>query len=145
MKTRNKPVPEFAESMAAAFSLWGISVREQRRSKAGGCKAFRGSRVFREPLVAWLKANPPAPGSGDAENLRAAKLRAQIGLLELQIARERGDLCEREIVREFCGGLVSDVFQIVARHVPDRESFNAISRELKAKIAGRGEVGREHL
>ena len=131
--------------MAAAFSLWGIPVSESRRAKAGGCQGFKGSRVFREPLLVWLKGNPPAPGIGDAENLRAAKLRAQIGLLELQIARERGDLCERELVREFAGALVSDIFEIVGRHVPDPGAFNAIAHELKAKIAGRGEVTREQL
>jgi hypothetical protein len=59
--------------------------------------------------------------------------------------RERGDLCERGIVKEFVGGLIADVFQIVGRPVPDPGTFNAISRELKAKIAGRGEVTREQL
>ena len=131
--------------MRQGESFWKIPKAEQIRAKSAGCPAFRGGRIIRDELLSWLKAHPPLPGSGDAENLRAAKLRAQIGLLELQIARERGDLCERETVKEFCGALVSDVFEIVARHVPDPGTFNAISRELKAKIAGRGEVTREHL
>jgi len=131
--------------MRQGESLWKISKAEQTRAKGAGCPAFRGGRIIRDELVSWLKLNPPSPGSGTAENLRAAKLRAQIGLLELQIARERGDLCEREIVKEFAGALVSDIFEIVARHVPDPATFNAISRELKVKIAARGEVGREHL
>jgi len=145
MKSRNKPAPAFAESMRQGESLWKIPKAEQTRAKSAGCPAFRGGRIIRDELVSWLKLNPPSPGSGTAENLRAAKLRAQIGLLELQIARERGDLCEREIVREFAGALVSDIFEIVARHVPDPGAFNAIAHELKAKIAGRGEVGRETL
>ena len=131
--------------MRQAESFWTIPKAEQIRAKSAGCLAFRGGRIIRDELVSWLKANPPAPGIGDAENLRAAKLRAQIGLLELQIARERGDLCERETVKEFCGALVSDIFEIVARHVPDPGAFNAIAHELKAKIAGRGEVTRETL
>ena len=131
--------------MRQAESFWTIPKAEQTRAKSAGCPAFRGGRIIRDELVSWLKANPPAPGIGDAENLRAQKLRAQIGLLELQIARERGDLCERETVKEFCGALVSDIFEIVGRHVPDPGAFNAISAELRAKIGKRGEVGREIL
>ena len=130
--------------MAAAESLWGIAVAEQRRAKAGGCSAFKGSRVFRDGLIEWLKKNPPAPGSGDAENLRAAKLKVQIALLENQLARERGDLCERAIVKEFVGAIVADIFAILSPHL-DRNTFNAVSAELRAKIGKRGEVGREHL
>lgn len=144
MKTHKKPVAEFAESMAAAFSLWGIPVSESRRAKGGGCKAFRGSRVFRGELIQWLKANPPLPGNGDAENLRAQKLRAQISLLEIQIAETRGELVERALVREFCGALVADIFAILSPHL-DRSTFNAVSAELRAKIGKRGEVGRETL
>jgi len=130
--------------MGAAESLWGISASEQRRAKAAGCAAFRGSRVFREPLILWLKENPPAPGAGDAENLRAAKLKVQIALLENQLARERGDLVERDLVKEFCGALVADVFAILSPHL-DRSTFNAVSAELRAKIGKRGEVGLETL
>lgn len=131
--------------MRQGESLWKIPKAEQIRAKSAGCLAFRGGRIIRDELIQWLKGNPRKPGTGDAENLRAAKLRAQIGLLETQLARERGDLCERALVREFAGALVSDIFEIVARHVPDPGAFNAISAELRAKIGKRGEVGREIL
>lgn len=130
--------------MSAAESLWGIPVAEQRRAKAAGCTAFKGSRVFRDPLVAWLKTNPPAPGAGDGDNLRAAKLRVQIALLENQLERERGELVERELVKEFCGALVADIFSILSP-ILDRTTFNAVSAELRLKIGRRGEVGRETL
>ena len=131
--------------MRQAEARWGIPKAEIIRAKSAGCPAFRGPRIYRDDLVSWIAANPRPAGTGDGDGLRAAKLRAQIGLLELQIARERGDLCDRELVREFAGALVSDVFEIVARHVPDPGAFNAIAHELKAKIAGRGEVTREQL
>jgi hypothetical protein len=130
--------------MAAAESLWGISVSEQKRAKASGCAAFKGSRVFREPLLEWLKTNPPAPGAGDGDNLRAAKLAVQIKLLENQLARERGELVDRGLVREFCGALVADIFSILSP-ILDRPTFNAVSAELRAKIGKRGEVGLETL
>ena len=136
MKTRNKPVAKIAESMAAAESLWGIAVAEQRRAKAGGSSAFKGSRVFRDGLIEWLKKNPPAPGSGDAENLRAAKLKVQIALLENQLARERGDLVAKATVTEEWGHWISALFEIIGRHA-DRDLFNRISAELKAKLGTR--------
>ena len=122
--------------MAAAESLWGIPVSEQRRAKAGGSSAFRGSRVFRDPLIEWLKKNPPAPGSGDGENLRAAKLKVQIALLENQLARERGDLVAKAVVTEEWGFWIAALFEIVGRHA-DRDLFNRISTELKAKLGSR--------
>ena len=131
--------------MRQAEARWGIPKAEIIRAKSAGCLAFRGPRIYRDELVLWIAANPRPAGTGDGDGLRAQKLRAQIGLLELQIARERGDLCERETVKEFCGALVSDIFEIVGRHVPDPGAFNAISAELRAKIGKRGEVGREIL
>ena len=130
--------------MGAAESLWGISASEQRRAKAAGCAAFKGSRVFREALIAWLKENPTPAGAGDGENLRGQKLKVQIALLENQLARERGSLVERELVKEFCGALVGDIFEILSP-ILDRTTFNAVSAELRAKIGKRGEVGLETL
>jgi len=122
--------------MASAESLWGIPVAEQRRAKAAGCAAFKGSRVFREPLLVWLKTNPPAPGAGDAENLRAAKLKVQIALLENQLARERGELVEKAVVAGEWGFWVGALFEIIGRHA-DRDLFNRISTELKSKLGTR--------
>jgi len=122
--------------MAAAESLWGISVSEQKRAKAAGCAAFKGSRVFREPLLVWLKTNPPAPGAGDGDNLRAAKLKVQIALLENQLSRERGLLVEKAVVAEEWGFWVGALFEIIGRHA-DRDLFNRISTELKAKLGTR--------
>jgi len=122
--------------MGAAESLWGIPVGEQRRAKAAGCAAFKGSRVFREPLILWLKENPPAPGAGDGDNLRAAKLAVQIKLLENQLSRERGLLVEKAVVAEEWGFWVGALFEIIGRHA-DRDLFNRISSELKAKLGTR--------
>ena len=131
--------------MRAVQARWGIPRGELVRAKSAGCEAFRGGRIYRDELVEWLAANPRPAGEGQVENIRVEKVRKQVEKLSLEIDTQRGKLISREVVREFCGGLVGDIFEIVGRHVPDRESFNAISRELKAKIAGRGEVGREHL
>ena len=139
MKTQNKPGPKLAETMSAAESLWGIPVAEQRRAKAAGCAAFKGSRVFREPLILWLKTNPPAPGSGDGDNLRAAKLRVQIALLENQLAKDRGELVEKAVVAEEWGFWIGALFEVVGRHA-DRDLFNRISAELKAKLGTRANL-----
>jgi hypothetical protein len=144
MKTKTKPLA-YADTMRQAEARWGIPKAEIIRGKSAGCLAFRGPRIYRDELVLWIAANPRPAGTSDGDGLRAQKLRAQISILEIQIAKERGDLCERALVQEFAGALVSDIFEIVARHVPDPATFNAISRELKVKIAARGEVTRAHL
>jgi hypothetical protein len=136
LKTHKKPVAKIAESMGAAESLWGISVSEQKRAKAAGCAAFRGSRVFREPLIAWLKENPTPAGAGDGENLRGQKLKVQIALLENQLSRERGLLVEKAVVAEEWGFWVGALFEIISRHA-DRDLHNRISAELKAKLGTR--------
>jgi hypothetical protein len=144
VKTRNKP-PEFCETLRQAEARWQIPRSELSRAKAAGCLGFRGGRLYKTEIVEWLAANPRPAGEGQVENIRVEKVRKQVEKLSLEIDTQRGKLISREVVREFCGGLVGDVFEIVGRHVPDRESFNAISRELKAKIGKRGEVGRETL
>ena len=139
MKTQKKPVPKLAESMSAAEALWGIPVAEQRRAKGGGCSAFKGSRVFREPLILWLKENPPPAGAGDGDNLRAAKLRVQISLLENQLAKDRGELVAKAVVAEEWGFWIGALFEIIGRHA-DRDLFNRISTELKAKLGTRANL-----
>jgi hypothetical protein len=68
----------------------------------------------------------------------------QIEKLEIEIATARGNLCSREVVREFCAGLVGDVFDILARYL-DRDLFNTVSRELKIRIGTRAEAPAAHL
>jgi hypothetical protein len=142
MKTKNNP--SWLETMRAVQARWGIPRAEQVRAKSAGCLAFRGGRIYRDELVAWLKANPSAPGAGKDESLRARKMEKQIEKLEIEIATARGNLCSREVVREFCAGLVGDVFDIVARFV-DRDAYNSISRELKIRIGTRAEAAPAHL
>jgi len=143
MKTRNKTA-EFCESMAQAESRWHIPKREQIRAKSGDCSAFRGGRIYKEPLVEWLKANPSAPGAGKDESLRARKMEKQIEKLEIEIEATRGRLISREVVREFSAGLVGDLFEILGRYL-DRDLFNTVSRELKIRIGSRAEATPAHL
>jgi hypothetical protein len=137
MKTRNKTA-DFCESMAQAESRWHIPKREQIRAKSGDCSAFRGGRIYKEPLVEWLRDHPAKSGEGQAESLRAEKTRKQIEKLALAIDRERGKLIERAAAKQFFGEVMSDLFDILARYL-DRENFNRVSRELKTAIGTRGE------
>jgi hypothetical protein len=142
MKTKNNP--SWLETMRAVQARWGIPRAEQVRAKSAGCLAFRGGRIYRDELVAWLKANPSAPGTGKDESLRARKMEKQIEKLEIEIEATRGRLISREVVREFCAGLVGDVFDILARYL-DRDLFNTVSRELKIRIGTRAEAPAAHL
>jgi hypothetical protein len=138
MKTRNKTA-DFCESMAQAESRWHIPKREQIRAKSGDCSAFRGGRIYKEPLVEWLREHPAKAGEGQAENLRTEKTRKQIEKLSLEIDTQRGKLVARETVKTFFGEVVSDLFSILDRHL-SREVFNLVSRELKNAIGTRGEL-----
>jgi hypothetical protein len=58
--------------------------------------------------------------------------------LELEIAVTRGKLVSREVVKQFFGEVMSDLFEVVGRHV-SRDVFNALSRDLRNAIGSRGE------
>lgn len=137
MKTRNKTA-DFCESMAQAESRWHIPKREQIRAKSGDCSAFRGGRIYKEPLVEWLRDHPAKVGEGQAEKLRTEKTRKQIEKLALEIAMARGKLVERETVKTFFGEVMADLFEVIGRHV-SRDVFNALSRDLRNAIGSRGE------
>jgi hypothetical protein len=142
VKTKTNPV--WLETMRAVQARWGIPRAEQVRAKSAGCLAFRGGRIYQDELVAWLKENPRPAGEGQDGGLRARKMEMQIQKLEIEIETARGKLCAREVVREFCGGLVGDVFDILARYL-DRDLFNTVSRELKIRIGTRAEATPAHL
>ncbi len=137
MKSKNK-TPEFCETLRQAESRWRIPRSELSRAKAEDCSAFRGGRIYKEPLVEWLRAHPAKVGDGQAENLRTEKTRLQVEKLALELAVTRGKLIERETAKQFFGEVMSDLFDILARYL-DRENFNRISRELKTAIGSRGE------
>jgi hypothetical protein len=124
--------------MRQAEARWGIPKAEIIRAKSAGCLAFRGPRIYRDELVLWIAANPRPAGTGDGDGLRAQKLRAQISILEIQIAKERGDLVARETVKEEWGFWIAALFDIISAHV-EKDVFNRISRELKARLGKRAE------
>ena len=130
--------------MRQVQARWGIPRAEQVRAKSAGCPAFRGGRIYKAALVAWLKDNPAKPGEGQGESLRARKMEKQIEKLDIEIETARGKLCARELVQEFVGKLIADLFDILDRHL-NRDLFNQVSRELKTRIGNRGEVNTTHL
>jgi hypothetical protein len=142
MKTKTNPA--WLETMRAVQARWGIPRGELVRAKSAGCEAFRGGRIYRDELVEWLAANPRPAGEGQVENIRTEKMKKQIEKLSLEIDTQRGKLVSRETVREFCGALVADVFDTLARFV-DRDAYNSISRELKTRIGTRAEATPAHL
>jgi hypothetical protein len=85
-------IPEIAESMKSATALWGIPAAVLRSAKASGCGAFKGARVFRTPLLEWLKANQAVAGEAvkidiakaNRGELEVEKLRAQTAMFILR-------------------------------------------------------------
>ena len=83
-----------APSMKAASTMWGISMQILKSAKAAGCRAFRGSRVTRTELLAWIRANPgPVAKAQAAEKQRVelGELKRQKLSLEVSILRGRFD------------------------------------------------------
>lgn len=130
--------------MRAVQSRWGIPRAEQVRAKSAGCEAFRGGRIYKAELVAWLAANPRPDGEGQVENIRLEKTRKQIEKLTLEIDTQRGKLVSRETAKQFFGEVMGDIFDLLEKAL-DREQYNRIARELKTRIGNRGEVSTTHL
>lgn len=99
--TKPAAVPEIAENQKAASSAWGIPVSVLKAAKASGCPAFQGSRVHRQPLLAWLRLNASAAATAtaadiaraDKQELELVKLRAQARLLV-----SKADLSEEVVI-----------------------------------------------
>lgn len=79
-----------ADSMKAAGAMLNVPLSEVKRAKKNGCEAFRGSRVWIEPLQDWLIENPAAGAASpdkDGQQARLLDLRAQ--WIEFDLQRER--------------------------------------------------------
>ena len=143
MKTKNKP-PEFCETLRQAEARWQIARSELSRAKAAGCLGFRGGRLYKMEIVAWLAANPRPAGGGQVENIRTEKMKKQIEKLSLEIDTHRGKLVSRETAKQFFGEVMADIFDLLDKAL-DREQYNRIARELKTRIGNRAEVSTSHL
>ena len=138
-KRKGKPgeIPTMADSIASACKLWGIDRVDIKRAKEGGCSAFRGSRVYRDTLIAWLKANPRSAEElamdGKNLSLQDQKLAKQIEKLDIEIARSRGDLVERAIVTEEWGKHITRLFDIVNQSC-SRDMALIITKEFRGYL-----------
>lgn len=99
--TKPAPPPEIAESMKAASVLWGIPVAVLRAAKAAGCQGFKGARVFRSQLMAWLKANSDVADQATAASLdQASKAELEMARLRAQtrLAISKADAADRVVI-----------------------------------------------
>jgi len=87
--------PSVCDGMAQAAAVWKIPLGAIKLAKASGCKAFEKSRVHREPLLAWIAANPKSLIESTAQTLIAElkrqKTEAEVELLRAKIRREESE------------------------------------------------------
>ena len=92
--------------MAQAESRWHIPKREQIRAKSGDCSAFRGGRIYKEPLVEWLRDHPAKAGDGQAENIRTERVRKQV---------EKLALADEDVIKFLAGQPVKKIIVVPGR------------------------------
>jgi hypothetical protein len=89
-------IPDTAQSMSQAASIWGIPKNILRVAKASGCPAFVEHRIHRDALLKWLDENPDTATKGetisDASELKRQKLQAEVELLRVKIDMQKRDL-----------------------------------------------------
>ena len=129
-------IPDVALSHAAAQKLWGIPLSELARAKREGCPAFKGSRIYRDPLIDWLKANPlpQITGRGDSEEeLKNRKLKAIVETLEHKLAIQRGEFVGKLEVQEEWARAIS-IIQDEAKGLMQTDIYPVFIARIKAKI-----------
>lgn len=126
--------PKEVATIAMASKLWGIPKEEVSRARVkGGVDAFRNNRIQREPLLKWLKENPPTDEDIEALDWKTRKLKGQALQVEMTVAKARGELIEKKLVEQTWGQYFGVITEVVSRHV-DRIAYNAIMKEIKSKL-----------
>lgn len=140
MTTKSNP-PAIAQNMTQAETLFGIPKAIQRASKRAGCEAFRAQRIHREPLLAWVEANPQIVAeieaatakSSDLAEIRLAKLRAEIRLLTSKDERLQAECIPTKAAESEWRRACRIIFaELVARIGPDQSE--AIRKASNAKL-----------
>jgi hypothetical protein len=91
----NMKSPESYDTMKQAAAGMGLNLSTLKKAKAAGCSAFRGSRVYRKELEAWLKEHKDEiVTTASKEDVQIEKL-----LEEVRKLRIANDLKEKELVR----------------------------------------------
>ena len=96
-------IPDFVLSHGAAKKIWKIPAAELSRAKRDGCGAFKGNRIYRDPLLEWLKKNPRPELSNDPDfedALKNRKLLAVVEMLELKLSVEKGLVVKKDLVEQ---------------------------------------------
>lgn len=78
--TTPKPAePEAFDTLRAACAGMQLPLAVLQLAKSQGCGAFRSGRVYRAPLLAWLRAHAPEASQAQAVDL-ATLTRAEVDL-----------------------------------------------------------------
>ena len=76
---KKSAVGRVADNLPAAAAMSGIDLDTIGKSKAAGCPAFRGSRIYVDELIEWVDDHGDTLPSGSSE----------IDLINIEIAKER--------------------------------------------------------
>ena len=137
-KNTAKEIPNVAQSMKQAESLWGISKSTMVIAKAAGCPAFVEHRIHRDALVTWLEKNPDAAGKGealtDAAELKRQKTEAEVKLLRAKIAREERETIPLSEAMEAISMVIS-IDAEEAKGLMERDHYRVWCERTKTRIS----------
>jgi len=136
-KEKSQQIPNVAQSMKQAESLWGISKSTMVIAKAAGCPAFVEHRIHRDALVSWLEKNPDTAGKGealtDAAELKRQKTEAEVKLLRAKIAREERETIPLSEAKSEWGRAAS-IVQEEAKNLMEKDHYRVFVERCKTRI-----------
>lgn len=108
---------EVASSQSQAAAAWGLEPAVLKLAKKSGCPAFVGSRIRRQPLIAWLRDHPEILDADDDElpELKRQKLVLEVALLRHRHEAELADSMPTADFHRMSGEMLEIFFDEAAR------------------------------
>ena len=113
-RDQKRTVQDSYDSLASCSNGTGIPMTALKHAKRSGCAAFRGSRVYLEPLLRWLFETPDrSPINYDQE--RAQHVVLQNAKLKVQLRQLKAELIPADEVAHLGRELGSAIRTVITR------------------------------
>ncbi|MCP5524094.1 MAG: hypothetical protein H7A46_21360 [Verrucomicrobiales bacterium] len=113
-RDQKRTVQDSYDSLASCANGTGIPMTALKHAKRSGCAAFRGSRVYLEPLLRWLFETPDrSPINYDQE--RAQHVVLQNAKLKVQLRQLKAELIPADEVAHLGRELGSAIRTVITR------------------------------
>lgn len=136
---KKKSLPEYFDTMKQAASALELPLKILKKAKGAGCPAFRGSRVYREPLQEWLKENKEQiVASRSKEDVQIEKLLEEVRKLRISNDQKEKLVILKDKVKA-CNAACVDRVRTILEQKLENEYPSAVSQMdvPQARVYGR--------